>query len=84
MFISHSFLDKKLILTLIDLFNNAGYSVYVDWIDDKNLDRNNVSPKTANVIKNRISNCKGYLISPLEILLIQNGVHGNWVWQMVC
>lgn len=59
LFISHSFLDKKLILTLIDLFNNAGYSVYVDWIDDKNLDRNNVSPKTANVIKNRISNCKG-------------------------
>ena len=22
---------------------------------------------------------KDYLISPLEILLIQNGVHGNWV-----
>lgn len=53
LFISHCFLDKKLILTLIDLFNNAGYSVYVDWINDKTLDRNNVSPKTAKVIKNR-------------------------------
>ena len=55
MVILHSFLDKRLILTLIDLFNNVGYSVYVDWINDKNLGRNNVSPKTANVIKNRIS-----------------------------
>lgn len=79
MFISHSFLDKRLILTLIDLFNNAGYSVYVDWINDKNLDRNNVSSKTANVIKKEYLIVKAYLILPLEILLIQNGVHGNWV-----
>ena len=78
LFISHSFLDKKLILTLIDLFNNAGYSVYVDWIDDKNLDRNNVSPKTANVIKNRISNCKG-----LSYIATRNIVNSKWCpWEL--
>ena len=60
LFISHSFFDKKLILTLIDLFNNADYSVYVDWINDKTL-----------IVK-------AYLISLLEISLIQNGVHGSW------
>ena len=78
LFISHSSLDKKLILTLIDLFNNAGYSVYVDWIDDKNLDRNNVSPKTANVIKNRISNCRG-----LSYIATRNIVNSKWCpWEL--
>lgn len=38
-FLSHSSLDKKLVLTLVDLFNEAGYSVYVDWIEDTQLDR---------------------------------------------
>ena len=78
MFISHSFLDKKLILTPIAMFNNAGYSVHVDWIVDKNLDRNNVPLKTGSIIKKRISRCKGLSLLLLEILLIQNGVYGNW------
>lgn len=78
MFISHSFLDKKLILTLIDLFNNAGYSVYVDWINDKTLDRNNVSPKTAKVIKNRISDCKG-----LSYIATGNIINSKWCpWEL--
>ena len=38
-FLSHSSLDKKLVLTLVNLFNEAGYSVYVDWIEDTQLDR---------------------------------------------
>lgn len=78
LFISHSFLDKKLILTLMDLFNIAGYSVYVDWINDKNLDRNNVSSRTANVIKNRISNCKG-----LSYIATRNIVNSKWCsWEL--
>ena len=78
LFISHSFLDKKLILTLIDLFNNAGYSVYVDWINDKTLDRNNVSPKTAKVIKNRISDCKG-----LSYIATGNIINSKWCpWEL--
>lgn len=78
LFISHSFLDKKLILTLIDLFNNAGYSVYVDWINDKTLDRNNVSSKTAKVIKNRISDCKG-----LSYIATGNIINSKWCpWEL--
>ncbi len=71
-------MDKKLILTLIDLFNNAGYSVYVDWINDKTLDRNNVSPKTAKVIKNRISDCKG-----LSYIATGNIINSKWCpWEL--
>lgn len=59
LFLSHSYLDKKLILTLVELFNKANYSVYVDWINDSLLDRSNVTSKTAKKIKNRISESKG-------------------------
>ena len=32
LFLSHSYLDKSLVYSIVDLFNDAGYSVYVDWI----------------------------------------------------
>lgn len=51
LFISHSYLDKKLILTLVELFNEANYSVYVDWINDQNMDRSNVTVATAKKLK---------------------------------
>lgn len=57
-FISHSFLDKELVLTLVELFNESGYSVYVDWIEDTELDRTNVTKKTADLVRSRISQSK--------------------------
>lgn len=62
-FISHSYLDKKLILTLVELFNTCGYSVYVDWINDSELDRSNVSTETAEIVRSRIveSNSLAYI-----------------------
>lgn len=78
LFISHSFLDKKLILTLIDLFNKANYSVYVDWINDQNLDRDRVSSKTAKLIKKRISECRG-----LSYIATDNIVNSKWCpWEL--
>ena len=58
LFISHSFSDKELVVGLRYLFNKAGYNVYIDWVDDRNLDRKNVTKATADVIKNRIKNSK--------------------------
>ena len=54
LFISHSFRDKELISGLYHLFNKAGYKVYIDWIDDKDLDRSKVTSDTAALIKRRI------------------------------
>lgn len=64
-FISHSFLDQDLILTLVSLFNDCGYSVYVDWINDSALDRSNVNKKTAKLVKERIaqSKCLAYVVT---------------------
>lgn len=62
-FLSHSSLDHDLVLALVHLFNQAGYSVYVDWIEDPQLDRNNVTKSTATVLKQRMkqSRCLAYV-----------------------
>ena len=59
LFISHSFQDKELVAGLAHLFSEAGYTVYIDWLDDSKLDRTNVTPDTAKTIKNKIEGSKG-------------------------
>lgn len=77
-FLSHSSLDKKLVLTLVNLFNEAGYSVYVDWIEDTQLDRNNVNKNTAQVLRNRMNGSKG-----LSYVATGNAVNSKWCpWEL--
>ncbi|MGE4587964.1 MAG: TIR domain-containing protein [Acidaminococcaceae bacterium] len=78
LFISHSFFDKKLVLTLVQLFNDAQYSVYVDWINDSSLDRKNVTSETAKIIRKRIAQCKG-----LAYIATKNIVSSKWCpWEL--
>ncbi len=58
-FLSHSYLDKSLVYTLVDLFNEAAYSVYVDWMVDTQLDRGSVTAKTATTLRERMDACHG-------------------------
>ena len=58
-FLSHSSLDQDLVLALVRLFNQARYSVYVDWIEDSELDRNNVTKCTATILKKRMIQSRG-------------------------
>lgn len=77
-FISHSFLDKELVLTLVELFNEAGYSVYVDWIEDTALDRTNVTKKTADLVRSRISQSKS-----LAYIATANISNSKWCpWEL--
>lgn len=77
-FISHSYLDKDLILTLVRLFNEAGYSVYVDWIEDVTLDRSDVTKKTANLVRSRISQSKS-----LAYIVTTNISNSKWCpWEL--
>lgn len=46
-FLSHSFYDAELVLGVRAILQRAGESVYVDWIDDPELDRSRVSMRTA-------------------------------------
>ncbi len=87
LFISHSYRDKEFISGLRQIFKDAGYTVYVDWIDDSDLDRSNVTVETAKRVKSRIRGCNGlaYIATanttlskwcPWE-LGISDGIHGR-------
>lgn len=78
LFISHSYMDKSLVLSLVELFNKAGYSVYVDWIIDSALDRNKVDQKTAELLRTRMDECKG-----LAYIATSNIVSSRWCpWEL--
>lgn len=77
-FLSHSYLDREEVLNLVQLFNNCGYSVYVDWIYDYQLDRNSVSVKTAELLRKRMNESKG-----LAYLATGNSTNSKWCpWEM--
>ena len=59
LFISHSFQDKELVAGLACIFREAGYTIYIDWLNDSGLDRSNVTPDTAKKIQKRIEGSKG-------------------------
>ena len=62
-FLSHRYLDKVQVLALVHLFNREGFSVYVDWLTDGQLDRSNVDEQTADLLRKRMksSKCLAYL-----------------------
>lgn len=77
-FLSHSSLDHDLVLALVHLFNQAGYSVYVDWIEDQQLDRNNVTKSTATVLKKRMKQSRG-----LAYVSTKNITNSKWCpWEL--
>lgn len=62
-FLSHCFLDKDEVYGLYKEFCDMGFSVYVDWIVDSDLDRNNVTKETAELIRNRMKNSKSLILA---------------------
>jgi len=56
-FLSHSFHDAELILGVRSILQRAGKRVYVDWIDDPELDRSRVTKNTAARLRERMLQC---------------------------
>jgi hypothetical protein len=57
-FLAHSYDDKKLIGELKQTMQDMGYSAYVDWINDKELDRSKVTKENADLLRGRLRQCK--------------------------
>ena len=57
-FLSHSSKDKILILGIKKFIEDSGYSVYIDWVDDPELDRTNVNKHTAEQLRKRMKQSK--------------------------
>jgi hypothetical protein len=53
-FLSHASSDADLILGVRTILEGQGYKVYVDWIDDAQLDRSRVTPGTAELLRGRM------------------------------
>jgi hypothetical protein len=65
-FLCHSFSDAAIVLGAKRLLEEAGRSVYVDWVDDAQIDRSRVSAATAEVLRQRMQACRSlvYATSP--------------------
>lgn len=57
LFLSHSSRDKTLVLGAKVLLERKGLSVYVDWIDDGDLDRAAVDRTRAELLRRRMGQC---------------------------
>lgn len=53
-FLSHASKDAELVLGTKAILEGLGHKVYVDWIDDAQLDRSNVSTETAELLRKRM------------------------------
>lgn len=79
-FLSHSYIDKEKIASVKYYLELLGLSVYIDWIDDKQLVRNRVTKETANRIKTRMKKCKS-----LVYVFSDNSNLSKWMpWELGC
>jgi hypothetical protein len=77
-FLSHSSKDARLILGIVEEFKRFGYKVYVDWIEDPQMDRSNVNKHTANKLKSRMNESMCLLYATTE-----NSSSSKWMpWEL--
>ena len=78
-FLSHSYKDSIQIENLkLILEEDFGYSVYVDWLEDNQLDRTKVTEEAANLLKKRMNQCKCLLFATS-----QNSSDSKWMpWEL--
>ena len=77
-FLSHSYKNKDLALEIKEKFRTYDFSVYIDWIEDPELDRKNVNKNTANRLRHRIQQCKS-----LAFLDTPEALESKWTpWEV--
>ncbi|KQY61831.1 TIR domain-containing protein [Nocardioides sp. Root140] len=77
-FLSHSFSDALLILGLKRTLEADGLTVYVDWLEDPQLDRRSVNATTAAHLREQMKRCKS-----LVYATSQNASTSRWMpWEL--
>ncbi|MCL6443080.1 MAG: toll/interleukin-1 receptor domain-containing protein [Alicyclobacillus sp.] len=77
-FLSHSYLDSDGVLALKSEIEEMGYSVYVDWIEDKQLSRERVTKETAAMLRQRMDCCDCLLF-----VVTENSPQSKWMpWEL--
>lgn len=77
-FISHSYLDKTEIEALYYIFEECGYTVFIDWKQEELQDRSEVSKEVANKLKKYMANCRCLLY-----VSTKNSSNSKWCpWEL--
>ena len=77
-FLSHAYADKVTVSGVYTLLRASGFSVYVDWIQDRNrLNRANVTAANAAILRERMHQCDSLLYTT-----IHNHTASKWMpWE---
>ncbi len=77
-FLSHSIGDKELVLGIKVLLEDMGKQVYVDWVEDPELDRDNVTKETAARLRIRMVQSESLLYVATD-----NASNSKWMpWEL--
>jgi hypothetical protein len=77
-FLSHSSKHAREVRAIKRRLERLGYSVYVDWVEDGELDRSAVTPATAARLRRRIASSRSLLVHASEGAAIS-----RWVpWEL--
>ena len=77
-FLSHSMTDAEIVLGIKNFLEASGLKVYVDWVEDAQLDRRAVTKNTAAVLRQRMRQSKS-----LIYLSSDNSSSSKWMpWEL--
>ena len=77
-FLSHRKLDAREVFALKELIESQGFSVYVDWVENPELDRTNVTPATAAHLRSVMDKCRSLLYA-----ISLNSGESKWMpWEL--
>lgn len=77
-FLSHASEDAAIVLGIHEILSGRGLKVYVDWIDDAQLDRSKVTPESADLLRVRMRSSKSMLF-----ITTKNSSQSKWMpWEL--
>jgi len=77
-FLSHSYHDANEIIKIKQIIEDIGFSVYVDWIEDSQLDRGSVNRETTVTLRRRMASCRS-----LYFVTSESSPQSKWMpWEL--
>lgn len=77
-FLSHSIADADVVLGIKQVLEESGLKVYVDWVEDAQMDRRAVTKETAAALRQRMKQSKS-----LIYLSSENSSSSKWMpWEL--
>lgn len=77
-FLSHASEDAEIVLGVREILVAIGLSVYIDWVDDPQMDRSSVTTENAEMLRQRMGASKS-----LIFLTTKNSATSRWMpWEL--